>query len=119
MFGENVPVPPDQIPVEVGPEIVPVRAERALFLHTEKFEPAFTIGGEVKNTIKLSLAGLHVPLFVELKIKLAKPADNSAALGVYVPFNEVLFGLNVPDAFDHTPEVVAPDSQLFLPNKFH
>jgi hypothetical protein len=55
LFGVNVPVPPAQIPVDVGPVTDPESEEMGLLLHTVIFEPAATIGAPVKVTKILSL----------------------------------------------------------------
>ena len=81
MFGVKVPVPPLQIPDVVGPDITPAKTVEALFLHVAILVPAFTEGGFVKNTVRLSFAGRQLPLFVELKYNFTCPADISAALG--------------------------------------
>ncbi|MBK6985064.1 MAG: hypothetical protein IPH32_10075 [Bacteroidetes bacterium] len=59
MFGVNVPVPPLQIPVVVGPDITPAKTVAELFLHVEILTPAFTEGDGVKNTVTLSLLGYN------------------------------------------------------------
>jgi hypothetical protein len=48
LLGLNVPVPPLQIPEEVGPVTKPEREVVGLFLQTDKSNPASTIGGGVK-----------------------------------------------------------------------
>ena len=81
LFGVNVPVPPDQIPVVVGPDITPERTVAMLFLQVVILIPAFTLGELVKTTIKLSFAGLQFPLLVELRNNFTCPAETSEALG--------------------------------------
>ena len=48
LLGLNVPVPPLQIPEEVGPVTKPERAANGLFLQTDKSKPAFETGAGVK-----------------------------------------------------------------------
>ena len=47
LFGVNVPVPPDQIPVVVMPDIAPDNVVVELFLQEDKSSPALTEGAEV------------------------------------------------------------------------
>jgi hypothetical protein len=109
-LGEKVPVPPDQIPVVVGPDTIPERTLYALFLQENKSIPAFTEGAVV-NTIKtLSFTCEQFPLLVDVKIKFTEPELISLALGEYVAFKSVLFGVNVPVPPDQIPVVLPPDT---------
>ncbi|MBK6985065.1 MAG: hypothetical protein IPH32_10080 [Bacteroidetes bacterium] len=55
LLGLNVPEPPVQIPVVVGPDTIPERTAVALFLQADKSTPAFTVGGFVKLIKTLSV----------------------------------------------------------------
>ena len=78
----KVPEPPDQIPVVVGPETTPDKAVLILFAQVNKSNPALTAGAFVKVILTVSFTRLQAALFVDVKYKFAKPAVNSAALGV-------------------------------------
>ena len=107
----NEPEPlPDHKPVVEPTVTEPLMATVALFAHTDTSGPIATIGEPV-NVIKTeSITGLQLPLLVDVKIKFAKPAVNSAALGVYVAVNTELFALYVPEPPDQLPVVVVPDT---------
>ena len=110
MLGLKEPEPPDQTPDDVPPDTVPERTVITLFLQVVKSKPAFTNGEGVKLILTLSTDWLQLPLFVEVKVKVMTPAARSAALGIYVAFNVVLFGEYVPVPPAHIPVVVGPET---------
>jgi len=105
LLGVKVPVPPAQIPVEVGPFTEPEREEIGLLLHTDILEPALTIGAPVNVTKILSFTWLQFPLLLEANTKYTDPAATSVGVGVYVEVNAELAGLNNPVPPDQTPVV--------------
>ena len=82
LFGVNVPVPPDQIPVLLPPDTVPERTDEGLFLQALRFTPAFTSGDGVNVIFTVSFFKIQFPLLVDVKIKLTNPAVNSVVFGV-------------------------------------
>ena len=62
--------------------LVSVIATVGLFAQTERSDPTATIG-ELDNEITtVSVTWLQLPLLVDVKYRFAKPAANSAELGV-------------------------------------
>lgn len=93
--GEIVPVPiVDQIPVVVAPLITAVKFASGLFEHTFTSAPAETEGPSVIVTTITSV--MTEQEFVELKVSVTEPEVVSAALGIYVAFKVLSFGLNIP-----------------------
>src|ERR1700758_3404808 len=58
--------------------------------------PANTTGGALNTIFTVSVTILHPPLFVDASTSKTEPAIESALLKLYVAFNAVFEGLNVP-----------------------
>jgi hypothetical protein len=77
----------------------------------ERFRPATAVGAGLKKIVTGELAAAHGPApsgsFV-VRVSVTNPAAISPAVGVYVAFNVVLFGLNAPAPPDHVADVALP-----------
>ena len=80
-FGLKVPVPPLQLP-PVATCTLPFRATVPLFAHTVTSGPALAVGASVKVSSTWSVAALHRPLPVVVRVSVTLPAAISAAVGV-------------------------------------
>src|SRR6186713_2461729 len=72
---------------------------------TTPLAPALTIGAGVNVMMRVSLAGVQLPLPVVVSVSVTWPPAMSPAPGTYVAFNVLVFGVNVPVPPLHTPPV--------------
>ena len=86
-------MPPDHIPLVVGPPITPDNTAEALFLQIEKSKPAFTLGALVNVIVRLSFTALQFPLLVDDNTMFTEPVAISVGVGKYVAVRSVLFEL--------------------------
>src|ERR1051326_5236147 len=115
-LGENVPVPlvVVQMPVPFPPVIVPPSTTTALFAQTVVSLPATVSGMDVMVITMVSVTAKQFRLLVEVSKSVTVPAVVSAALRLYVAFNVVLLGENVPlPRVLHTPVVAPPETVPF------
>jgi hypothetical protein len=74
----------------------------------------FDVGTGVILTVITSFTAAQIPFRVEVKVSVAEPALISEALGIYVLFNEVAPGVNVPEpALAHIPVEEPPAIEPF------
>ena len=112
LFGTNVPVPVVvQIPVLVGPEILPLNPTFRLLTHVTWSLPAFTDGAARIVMVILSVTGKQFPMPVDVIVSVTVPAEISAAVGVYTAFIAVVDGAYVPFPPDH----IAPPATVKVP----
>ena len=104
--GANVPVPSVVHPAPAETVNPPLRETTALFAQTVWSAPALATGEVENETIIVSETGLHVPLFVEVKIIVTLPPEISAALGVYVVLSSELSAKVTVPSVVHNPEFV-------------
>ena len=103
-FGAKAPAPPDHVP-PVAPPTVPAKVVTALLAHLVWSTPASTVGALVNVITIISDTAVQVPFPVVVNVRFTNPAASSPAVGVYVAFIVILFGLKTPVPPDHTAPV--------------
>jgi len=84
------------IPVVAPIVTEPFKITLGLVAHTVWSTPASTTGRGVIKTVKLSVTAVQLPFAVDVKTITTFPFEISKGLGLYVVFNVISSGLNVP-----------------------